>query len=68
MLDNDPPSGTAIRTTTSTDESKKSMSENRGTLVRRVTGTGIVDSPDDIFEVDIRGQRFTIRRRFLERD
>ena len=69
MLRNDPLRGTLIEAEVPTqkDESQRPIPpplRRRGTVVQRVTGTG-KDDPDDLFDVEIGGQTYRIRRRYL---
>lgn len=69
MLPNDPLPGTLVRTNTGLREEKteRSIPQGRpGTVVKRVTGDGRTDDPDDIFEIQIDGRVLRIARKFLD--
>lgn len=62
MLKNDPPPGTAIRTTTTV---RKHGRGTKGRLVKPLRRYP-VDRPDDEFEIEIDGERLIVRREDIE--
>jgi hypothetical protein len=62
MLKNDPPPGTKVRFLR---EVRKASAYDIATLVRPL-GKYLVESADDEFEVEFRGERMTVRRAQIE--
>lgn len=61
MLENDPPAGTEVYLVR---EVKKGLRTLEAYETVRLTKRGgyTVESPDDLFEIESRGEKFTVRR------